>query len=90
MEDLHTVKIEIDDAALKAAGRDKSARVTSTINSVRLNKALPTILGPLGLDWYVGQGTLVITTKEDVARKHAGLIKLQQAVPALKDVEVDW
>lgn len=48
------------------------------------------LLPPLGLDFVLKPGELVITTKEAAAKKRPGLAALQQALPNLKEVVVNW
>jgi hypothetical protein len=48
------------------------------------------MLEPLGLDFAVRQGELIVTTRDVAAKKHPGLATLQQALPNLKQVYVEW
>jgi hypothetical protein len=92
LQDLHRIKLQIDDVALKDAKIDRLIKVThkTKAGGPPLRTALHSLLEPLGLDWYVGEGALVITTRDVVARRHAGIEMLQQALPNLKEVEIDW
>jgi len=89
-QDLHRIKFEIDEPALKDAKTGRFRSVTCNIKGIRLRAALDALLDPLGLAWYVGPGDVVITTKAAYAIRHANLFRLQQALPNLKQVEVDW
>jgi len=92
LHDLLRIKPQIDDAALKEANLDRLVKVTykTPRNDLPLRSVLDSMLEPVGLDWYVGEGALVITTRDVVARKHAGIERLQQALPNLKEVKIDW
>jgi hypothetical protein len=84
------IQVRIDEAALIDARIDRDIGVTYTVTDFPLRTALSSMLEPRGLDWHVGQGAVVITTKKAVAQRHAGLLRLQQALPNLREVEVDW
>ncbi len=92
LQDYHTIKLQIDDVALTDAKIDRMVKVTCNIKGkgVPFGRALRSMLEPLGLDWHVGQGSLVITTREVVAIRHAGVNRLQQALPNLEKVRIDW
>jgi hypothetical protein len=90
LQDFHRIELQIDDAALKEAKIDKLIPVTFKTKGVPLSAALHSLLRPHGLDWYVGKDALVITTRDVVAKKHAGIERLQKALPNLKEVGIDW
>lgn len=96
LQDFHAVRLQIDGAALEEAGIDRSVPVTYTSRKLPkggnlcLDFQLSSMLEPLGLDWHVGRECLVITTEAVVAKRHARLILLRQAVPSLHEVRVDW
>jgi hypothetical protein len=87
----HDMKVQIDKAALNAAKIDADdIIITIKTKNVKLTAALHSLLYPFGLDWYVGQDGLVITTKEIAAKKHQSVEELQKALPNLKQAYVDW
>jgi hypothetical protein len=90
LQDLHGIKIEINEAALKEAKIPKSREFTYDITGVPLGAFLTSMFDPLGLTWYVGPRGVVITNKAAYAKRHPNLLRLQQALPNLEDVEVDW
>jgi hypothetical protein len=94
LSDLHAIKVDIDEGALEEAKIEWATMpVTCDTNNtpgVSLGIALDSMLEPLGLAWIVGENSVVITTRETVARKHNGVGELQAALPQLKEVYVDW
>jgi hypothetical protein len=93
----HNFKFQFDKAALKDMIIDydpitctDDVPITCTLKNVPLDIALRTILEPLGLDWYLGQNAMVITTRDIVAKRHKGVEKLQKSLPNLKQAYVDW
>jgi hypothetical protein len=90
LQDFHAIKIEFDDTALKDANIDKSCEVTCNYKKVTLRAGLDLLLDPLGLAWHVGSRGVVVTTKAVYAKRHLNLLRLKQALPNLKEVEVDW
>ena len=90
LQDLHGIKVEIDEAALKEAKVDRSDSVTCTCVGKDLYSALSFMLDPLGLAWHIGPRGLIITSKAAYAKQHPNLLRLKQTLPNLKEVEVDW
>jgi hypothetical protein len=85
------IKLQIDKTALMDAKIDTEIPVTcSTIKGVPLGVALHSMLEPLGLDWLIGKDSLIITTRDIVAKRHKDVEKLQKALPNLKQAYVDW
>ena len=64
--------------------------VTDTGTNVVMRDAIQRILDPIGLGFRVEDDQLVITTREAAERAHAGINKLQNALPNLRDVKVGW
>jgi len=90
LQDFHHIKFQIDQTALKEAKMLGFRELTCTIRGVPLRTALNSLLDLVGLAWHVGPGGVVITTKAAYAKRHVNLLRLQQALPNLKQVEVDW
>ncbi|MGA2796417.1 MAG: hypothetical protein ABSE63_02440 [Thermoguttaceae bacterium] len=90
LSEYHNIKLQIDKAALKDAKIDTKIPVTCTIKGVPLGVALHSMLESLGLDWLIGQDSLIITTRDIVAKRHKGVEKLQKSLPTLKQAYVDW
>jgi len=90
MQDFHHIKFEIDDPALKEAKISRLCEITLNAKGVTLRAALNSLLDPADLAWHVGQDGIVITTKAAYAKRHPNLLRLQQTLPNLKKVEVDW
>ncbi len=90
LQELHGIKFEIDETALKDAKTDKFRWVNHNIKGIQLRAALNSLLDPLGLAWRVAPGGVVVTTKAAYAKRHANLLQLQRTAPNLKQVEVDW
>jgi len=62
--------------------------VTRKVKRESLAVTLHILLEPLGLDWVVERGVVTITTRDIVAKRHPEVVKLQQALPNLKQVVV--
>lgn len=88
--DYHGIKLRIDEEALAAVQADRLTPITANSTPNNLATVLDSILGPLDLGWYVGEGELVISTADIVAEKHAGINKLRAVLPNLKVVEFGW
>jgi hypothetical protein len=88
--DMHNIKVEIDETALKDTDVDGSCPVTCNIRGVSLRDALDNLVDSVGLAWYVGPRSVVITGKAEYAKRHPNLLRLRQALPQLKKVWVNW
>jgi hypothetical protein len=88
--DYHRIKVRFDEVALGSAKIDGRIPVTINVKNVPLVATLGLLLRPHGLDWTVGKGTLLITTRDIGPRGTPGTAALQQALPSLKQVYVDW
>jgi hypothetical protein len=58
----HKFDIELDFAALLAAGKGPDTPITKMLKDVRLDNTLELLLGDHDLTWYVHDGALTITT----------------------------
>jgi beta-lactamase regulating signal transducer with metallopeptidase domain len=87
--DLHGITVQFDELALKRGKISREIPVTINVKNVPLAETLH-LLQSLGLDWAVGKGVVLITTKDIVARGTPGTAALQQALPSLKHAYVEW
>ena len=70
LREMHRVKIEIDEKALRARGLDaKSVSLTMNLSDVSLASALEYLLGCSDLCYIVGDDALLITTTEEAENK---------------------
>jgi hypothetical protein len=90
LADLHELRFEIDEEALKAAGCPTDAPITAKHKAVPLGEALAAIFEPLGLVWTNDGGVVVVTTGDALDEKWPNLASLREAVPSLVDVTVDF
>ena len=88
--DYHNIKVQIDEVALKSGKFGRDIPLSCNVKAVQLGVGLDSLLEPVGLGWVVDKRTLTVTTKDTVRERHPGVIRLQQALPNLKLVIVDW
>ncbi len=89
IRDWHEMPLRFDRAAIQEAGVEPTQPVTAGIYK-RLHENLDGMLRPLGLDWcWQGDG-LVVTSQEAAAETRRGLTQLEQNLPHLSEVQVDW
>ncbi|MBW3600595.1 MAG: hypothetical protein KY475_25445, partial [Planctomycetes bacterium] len=85
------VAIRIDEPALNSVGASKDLPITTTlIYQVVFTELLDRILKPRELEWTFDNRGLVITSEAAASEGRAGLTALQEQLPNLKRVEVDW
>jgi hypothetical protein len=84
----HGIQVQIDEAAVSRRIMQKP--VTINVKNVPLALTLQLFLRSEGLDWTVGKGAVLITTREIIPRATPATAALQQALPGLKQVSVDW
>ena len=88
--DYHNIKVQIDEVVLKSGKFGRDIPLSCNVKAVQLGVGLDSLLEPVGLGWVVDKRTLTVTTKDTVRERHPGVIRLQQALPNLKLVIVDW
>ena len=76
-----------DDPEVQATS---SKVINEKVAGITLRQLLDRNLAPLGLGFRIDSDTLVITTKDEADRAHAGINQLKQKLPNLKDVKVGW
>jgi hypothetical protein len=64
--EFHSIPIRIDHRALRARGVDKRVAVTLSASGIRFETMLGLVLKPHGLIWAVRDGSLLITTHEEL------------------------
>ena len=87
--DLHRIAVQIDEFALKSGKISKETPITINVKNVPLAETLH-CLHSLGMDWAMGKGAVLITSRDLVPRGTPGTAALQRALPSLKQVDVDW
>jgi len=88
MADRHELKPRFEDDPKTHAGI--WAPVTEKVAGVTLQQLLNRLLVPRDLGFRIEDDQLVITTREEADRAHAGINQLKQKLPNLKDVKVGW
>ncbi len=76
--EFHSIPIRIDHRALRARGVDKRVAVTLSANGIRFETMLGLVLKPHGLIWTVRDGSLLITTHEEL--RNAGIRRIEEAL----------
>jgi len=79
----HSIPVVVDGAALSAAGKDKTLKLSGSRRDVSLRNALRTVLGAEDLTCIVRNDALVFTTKE--AAKNWAPIRIYQIHDLLAD-----
>ncbi len=90
LSDFHGIKVQVDEAALNRVKIDRDLPITFNVKNVPFGEALHSLLPHYHLDYTVGKGVLLITTGDVAAKSRPGVVALQQALPNLKLVAVDW
>jgi hypothetical protein len=90
----HNLLIRIDDKALQDAEISLDGSVTTSASGMSLGAALENILKLHALRWMITPAGLVITTRNKVDAKLAGIDRLRESLPNLKEVyfvvDVPW
>jgi hypothetical protein len=87
----HQIGWGIDDAAIAAAGIPfDTLAITDAAKGITFREALRRILEPAALGFRIDNDRLVITTREEAERAHAGINNLRQKLPKLQEVKVGW
>jgi hypothetical protein len=86
----HEIPFTIDKAELQQANRDTGMPITGNVQDVVLRSGLDQLMAPHGLGWKIGDGAIVITTKEAADRSRANTLELQKRLPNLKEIDVEW
>jgi hypothetical protein len=81
--------MRVDEGALQAAGMTAGDVKLTVDESADLRHALEAMLTPHGLAFVGDSGSLLITTKEEAARRRPGLTRLLEANPKL-EAYVPW
>jgi hypothetical protein len=81
----------VDDAAIAAAGIPfDTLAITDAAKGITFREALRRILEPAALGFRIDNDRLVITTRDEAERAHAGINNLRQKLPKLQEVKVGW
>ena len=67
LKDLHHIEIQLDEKALREAGISESTEITHNVNGVPLHSGLRSILWPRGLDCFIHNEVLFVTTSREAA-----------------------
>ncbi len=86
-----SITYRFDEEALADRLNDlRSTPVIYVANRILLPEIIEQILTPLELGYRIEDEILVITTRAEADRTHAGIDSLRQKLPNLVDVNVGW
>jgi hypothetical protein len=77
----HGIPLYVDPVALHEAGVTMQTPLTASCRGVPLKRSLHDILGPIGLGYFVRNGVLFISTKDDAERFTRTDMMADDAVP---------
>jgi RNA polymerase sigma factor (sigma-70 family) len=64
LEDLHSIRIQIDEPALRDEGIATDTNINLAMSEIKLQSALGMALEPLGLDYVIKNEAMLITTRD--------------------------
>ncbi len=90
LADYYKAPFRIDTAALAAAGLNAETITITAAHSGSLRDLLDAVLLPHQLDWTTDADGFVITSARAAEHGRQGVRALQESLPNLKQIEIDW